>query len=505
MNNDVPAPVQGGPTGPVWSAEAGVPDAGSRRWALWASLASALLVGIVAVLQRLPEPPPPAPEPGSAAAVEASPEADLSGRLVVKAAHAMRSLSPGSSGALTENMDQLARSSGEPADWVRAAITAAEVLREGDDRSPGAAAALQRLDSAQKALDKLSHEADRQAIVDDISALREVYESTDAPALAEPSRAALIERYDYFGRLALSFHLPDADPARAPLVAGGLGILVLAAVFGGVVLTAGVTGLVLLVLGLIKVASPSFRPAFRPPATGGSVYVEAFAIFLIGFIALSFVGQAVSALAPKGATWVAPSLLLGHWLLALTPLWPLARGVTWARLRQDLGLHAGRGLLREIGSGVAAYLATLPVLALVVVVVMLLLFVTNQVMGTPGERPQNPLFERLASGDVAFLATLFFMATVWAPLVEEAVFRGCLFRHLSSRLAFVGAGAVSAFAFGLIHGVPLLLTLPLMTLGFSFAFMRWWRSSLVSAVTAHALHNASVLTFALSMVWLVRG
>lgn len=483
-----------------------VPDAGSRAWSLRAGWAAAILVAVVAVMQRWPEPPAEAPAAGSAAVVAAAPQADLTGRFVVKVAAALRSMSPGMPvRELTSNMDMVARASGRSADFVRAAIVAAELWRVEGEPGAGRMAAESRLAEAERRLRFEPRREDREALERDIATLRTVYGSADdatlRSALPEEARRALVERYGFYGRLALAYHLPAQASERAALLSGGRGLLLLSGAFVGGAGLAGLAGLVLLVVGLAAAWSGRLRRAFVPPAPGGSAHVEAFAIFLAGFVGLSAAGE----LLPEGLRARAgPMLLLGHWLLALVPLWVVARGTPWREALQQMGLHRGRGVWREACAGIGAYVAGLPLVFLSVLAALALVMVQNWVMGTPDAPPRNPLLERLARGDAVYLAVLFFMATAWAPLVEETVFRGCLYRHLSSRLGMAGAGVVSAAAFGLVHGVPLPLTLPLMTLGFVFAFTRHWRDSLIGAMTAHALHNATVLTFALSMLSLLR-
>jgi len=489
------------------------PDAGSRAWAWRAGIAALVVVIGVAVLQRWPEAPPAAPPPGSPAFVAAEPQADLTGRFVLKMARSLRSLSPGQpAGDLTANMDILARASKAPADWVRSGIVAAELWRVEGDAAIGRGAAEPRLADAEKLLPRVKEDADREALERDIATLRAIYGADDAgsadpvsmdAAVSPEARRELLERYGYYGRVALAYHLPDHASERAMLFEGGGLLLLLTVGFICAAGVAGLTGLVLLILGVVRIVGGGLRPRFAPPAPGGSVYVEAFVIFLVGFVGLSFVGGAVAS-AFKGAEWVSPLLLLSNWLLVLVPLWVVARGTPLADATRQLGLHRGRGVLREVGAGIAGYLAGLPLVFLSVIVALGLVMVQNAIVGTPDATPRNPLFDRLATGDAAFLAALFFMATVWAPLVEETVFRGCLYRHLSARLAFPLAGGLTAVTFGLVHGVPLPLTLPLMTLGFVFAFMRHWRGSLIASITAHALHNATVLTFAVSMLVLLR-
>lgn len=44
-----------------------------------------------------------------------------------------------------------------------------------------------------------------------------------------------------------------------------------------------------------------------------------------------------------------------------------------------------------------------------------------------------------------------FLVTIYAPLVEEIVFRGALFRHLRSKFNFFICALISGFSFGIIH------------------------------------------------------
>ncbi len=91
------------------------------------------------------------------------------------------------------------------------------------------------------------------------------------------------------------------------------------------------------------------------------------------------------------------------------------------------------------------------------------------------------------------IALIVALATMWAPLAEESVFRGALFRHLRGRMHWVAAGLLSAVAFAVVHNYGLLLTPPLIALGFAFAAMREWRGSLIAPMTAHLLHNGTIM------------
>src|SRR5262249_55047663 len=105
--------------------------------------------------------------------------------------------------------------------------------------------------------------------------------------------------------------------------------------------------------------------------------------------------------------------------------------------------------------------------------------------------------ELLGKGSTYALIMLYVLASVWAPIVEEAVFRGSLYRHLRSRMGVIAAALLSAVTFGFMHGYSAILLGPVICLGFVFALMREWRGSLIASMTAHCMHNATLLAIAL--------
>src|SRR6266566_4981556 len=72
------------------------------------------------------------------------------------------------------------------------------------------------LEGDSAALDRLADFEDRHQVVrlrEDVDALRTIY--TDGPAkLTEHQRQLLIDRHHWFGRLAVSYGLPNTDPVR---------------------------------------------------------------------------------------------------------------------------------------------------------------------------------------------------------------------------------------------------------------------------------------------------
>jgi membrane protease YdiL (CAAX protease family) len=187
-----------------------------------------------------------------------------------------------------------------------------------------------------------------------------------------------------------------------------------------------------------------------------------------------------------GATW---------FLLAIIPvafLWPLVRRVPWADLRHGLGWTAGRGWPREIGAGVLGYLAGLPLLASGAVVTLLL-------QRLSGADTTHPIVNEITRGGTWRVVQLFVLAAVWAPVVEETMFRGSFYHHLRSRFPWPVAAALVGVLFAAIHPQGWAAIPVLGAIGFSFAAMREWRASIIAPAIAHAINNGAMTVLLLLM------
>lgn len=515
-------------------ATARVPDPGSPRRRSVAWLLVAILTIVVAIVQRIDKAPPAPADPKAAAIIHGSDEVDLVGRMFVKLGLFFRSADPNAPvGMYAGFIDEQAKV-GTPTDRVWAAIAHAELdtvdaakakldavrtelapapaLTAHDATAPNSQPAPPASPGAANASGAgVTPTPEAKAVLlKDLDALDLVYDGR-AGELTQEQRDALAKNHGFFGKVALTHGLPDTDPARAAVLAGGGKLMAIIFGFAAILIVATLAGFTFLIIAIVKLTGRRVSPAFRAPAPGGSVYLEAFALFLFSFLVLALSASLVSGyLHSHGldSDWLGPVTLLAHWLLALVPLYVVARGRSFAELRTSIGWTSGRGVFHEIGAGVAGYLAGIPLFFLSVGVALVLLVVQQVVVqsltGHKPAPPSNPLFDRLDKSTGLEMAILFFMATVWAPIVEEAMFRGTLFRHLRSTVGPVLAAMGSAFVFGIIHPVPVLLTIPLMTLGFNFALMREWRGSLIAPMTAHCMHNATVLTLLLSVMSVVR-
>jgi membrane protease YdiL (CAAX protease family) len=100
---------------------------------------------------------------------------------------------------------------------------------------------------------------------------------------------------------------------------------------------------------------------------------------------------------------------------------------------------------------------------------------------------------------VSFLFN-FASSVIWAPVVEEIVFRGLVYRWLRGRLAMVWTASVTSVLFALIHvprPVPLLV--PYFILGFVMAISVERTRSLYPAITLHGSYNLVALLLNLAV------
>lgn len=367
-------------------------------------------------------------------------------------------------------MPQIDDAAVSPVDKFRAAIAAGHLV--------GATGAEERLVGL--------GDLEKVGLKDDAALYRRVLagESLDAT-----DRDTLVKRHGWFGRLALTFGKPANDPDVEDLLKNGLKIMTLGlGAFFGIGL-AMLVGLVLFVIAIVMWGTGKLRWRFVPPSPGGSVFAETLPVFLCGFLLLSL-----------GTTFLPATIgisgkLMMQWLLLPLIFWPLVRGTTWAEFRERLGWTRGEGVFREIGSGIVAYLAGLPLMGIALFITLILVsIVYPMVTGHKVKPDDNPTAELVAKATGWQVIVFFLLATVWAPIVEEAVFRGSLHRHLRSRLPMIPAAIISSVFFGILHPLPLPLLLPVTTVGFNMAMMREWRGSLYASMTAHALNNATILT-----------
>ena len=87
---------------------------------------------------------------------------------------------------------------------------------------------------------------------------------------------------------------------------------------------------------------------------------------------------------------------------------------------------------------------------------------------------------------------IFFLACIVAPVCEEIIFRGFIYKLLYSRYTIKYAIIINSILFGIIHFDPSAI-IPATILGLSLSIIRYKTKSVISTVIMHSLHNIFAL------------
>ena len=322
----------------------------------------------------------------------------------------------------------------------------------------------------------------------DISMLRRIYEDGNASDVDAAEQQRLVERHGYFGHLALAHGATSPDAHRDVVVQESRRTFFVFFAAIAIGLTALLMGFVLFIVAVVLLTKKRIKLRLawqvRDIREHRHVFLETMAVFLWGFLGISFL---IGWLTPHVTIDPGPLLI---WALLPIALWPALRGVQGRTLIMGLGWHANgtgiRGIFKEILCGIIGYLALLPIFLLGAAIMFLL-------MRWSGAQPEHPITQEIDTS-LGGVALLLLMVSVWAPIVEETMFRGALFSHTRTFLPSIAAAMVVGFLFAAIHPQGWAAIPPLMSLGIIFALIREWRGSLIGSMTAHALHNGFLMT-----------
>ncbi|MCS6923782.1 MAG: CPBP family intramembrane metalloprotease, partial [Fimbriimonadales bacterium] len=293
--------------------------------------------------------------------------------------------------------------------------------------------------------------------------------------------------------LKLALYQRAGDTAQVNALKESLGraavrsVITLGAVFSTVCL-AGLMGLIVLFWYLVTRPPLPSRPA---PDESPFVYdplLWALVIFLLVLLNAPTINQLLRDLQLDASNAI-------YLLAVLLPLMFLAslRGQPDA-LGQIRWFT--RGWWKQLGIGLMGYAAYVPFLG---VLLMLTLFVAPAL---PAEQT-NPIGERITDSKTAleWLWT-FTQVAVLAPIIEEFVFRGALFKVLWQRTGRVWLSAfVSGYLFAVIHPQFLGGIFPITILGTVLALVYAHTRSLLPCIIIHAINNGLITL----MLWGVAG
>ncbi len=329
----------------------------------------------------------------------------------------------------------------------------------------------------------------------------------DTQNITEEERELLEEKLGWVGKLALvTSQSPDIQSRQSIMDQGKYVARVF--IFIGIVFFLALAAGVLAITGLVALAgSGKLQPAFQDRTRHGHVYIETFALWLILFMGLQFVFSTFAVLTGKPSLILplSPLMFFGS-LLAL--MWPIMRGLSWSMVCSDIGLELRNPIVEMCAGGISYISLTIPLLLGLVATAILggLINLTS----TPGEFEStapagHPITEEITAGGPMMYVFIVISACVAAPIVEEIMFRGVLYRYLRDATGELPARWMSVIASAFLGGLIFatvhpqgIVAIPMLTLlAMGFAMAREWRNSLIAPMTMHAIHNGLITGFLL--------
>jgi membrane protease YdiL (CAAX protease family) len=234
---------------------------------------------------------------------------------------------------------------------------------------------------------------------------------------------------------------------------------------------------------------PTIEPRRREKAPWG--LVDVVLVIVVGLVLAACLAYLAAIAALAGIVLTDRALSIAAWFSLLgtavyagfaIAVWALIverRQVPWSAL--GLTRASGRLLATMVPAGVALLIAN-------VLVLLPLTFFLG--LGDPEARSGN---EEVLSPDAGLSTLDFFLIAiplvVAAPIVEELVFRGVLYRYLRGGLGVVFAIVLSALVFAVLHVViP-----PLFLMGVVLAALAQRTNSLLPGIVLHATNNGLIV------------
>jgi len=119
-------------------------------------------------------------------------------------------------------------------------------------------------------------------------------------------------------------------------------------------------------------------------------------------------------------------------------------------------------------------------------------------LGLDGEEGQA-LTERAGTEGPLTVIVLVIVLTILAPLQEEFLFRGYIFRALRNGYSLWPAAVATALLFAATHvgWIPISLIVPVVVFGIGLCLLYHWTASLYPGIALHAIGNSIPLAAAL--------
>ena len=335
-------------------------------------------------------------------------------------------------------------------------------------------------------------------------------ENFDHTDLEDEEKELLVSKLGWVGRLLLYPQDSTDESARTALKTEGFRtavIMTVAMIFAFLALLAGLA-VAFVLLAMITVNG--IQPKFLNQTGHGFVYIETFAIWIASFFGSQIVIQ-------KMTEWMGreelglPLSPIAFFGSLIVLVWPVIRGIPFSTVRKDIGWEI-RNPFVEAAVGGFSYLALLVPLVIGIGISILIgmgLSTMDTLRDFESTGPAgHPIAEEIASGGWFVGLMVVISACVAAPIVEETMFCGVLYRYLrdvTSRararwISVAASSLVSGLIFAMVHpqgliGIPILTTLAI-----GFCLVREWRNSLIGPMIMHAINNSLVTCLLFSIL-----
>ena len=246
---------------------------------------------------------------------------------------------------------------------------------------------------------------------------------------------------------------------------------------------------------------PDREVGMQPSAFTARDVLIVFGLLILGQVAVSML--LLPSPSQEGATLPMSALLLAA--LSLVNIAMVALAISLHRLHciekqrsESLFVAAGTRAREAIAYGLLVLVCFLPAHFGVAIVWELVL--TGLEVDLDPQESIVMIMEAIRDKNWAQLAPLLFFATIVAPISEEVMFRGLLFRVLRDKGGFFMAAIISSLLFTLLHD-SVASWGPLMVLGMLLAWVYHRSGSLLASIALHFAFNTAMI----SLLFIMEG
>ena len=369
--------------------------------------------------------------------------------------------------------------------------------------------ALELLAGLQNRIDAGDVTADEE-FLETLDAVTELVDATGQPGvrgISDEACADVIKALGATGKTLVAQATGDQEALDSLAAAGAVLLMVLVlAAFVGFVLALG--GIAALIVFVVMAALGKTKGIGATDELWSHVYAEMFAVWMFAYLGLARAPRMLFDIwedygheGPGMDLRLVLSIGAAIAAVAIALWWGTRRGLSLRTIMAAIGLR--RFVAMDIVWGVVCWSMGI---ALLIVGVMLAVVLSN-IFSDGQMRASHPVQQMVEESGATGLFLTYMIACVCAPIGEEIVFRGALYRNLRQsfgRWGAVGsvviATAVSSVLFAAIHPQGLIFIPVLASLAVAFCIMREWRGTINASIVAHAINNTVVLTLNVLML-----